>query len=59
MRLADRTLFPIPITLDISEVERKELEISPGRRLTLRDPRDDQALAILTGLSQAVDTKPR
>ncbi|KAG8951436.1 Sulfate adenylyltransferase [Tulasnella sp. 424] len=48
MRLADRTLFPIPITLDISEVERKELEISPGRRLTLRDPRDDQALAILT-----------
>lgn len=58
MRLADNTLFPIPITLDISEAERKELEISPGRRLTLRDPRDDQALAILTGMSQAVDMKP-
>ncbi|KAG9050480.1 Sulfate adenylyltransferase [Tulasnella sp. UAMH 9824] len=48
MRLADRTLFPIPVTLDVSEAERDELDIQPGRRLTLRDPRDDQALAILT-----------
>ncbi|KIO31259.1 hypothetical protein M407DRAFT_14111 [Tulasnella calospora MUT 4182] len=47
MRLADRTLFPIPVTLDVSEAERDELDIKPGRRLTLRDPRDDQALAIL------------
>ncbi|KAG8932930.1 Sulfate adenylyltransferase [Tulasnella sp. 417] len=48
MRLADRTLFPIPVTLDVSETERDELDIKPGRRLTLRDPRDDQALAIIT-----------
>lgn len=52
MRLADRTLFPIPVTLDVSEAERDELDIQPGRRLTLRDPRDDQALAILTGMAQ-------
>jgi sulfate adenylyltransferase len=36
MRLADGTLWPIPITLDVSEEFAKSL--SPGRRVALRDP---------------------
>lgn len=50
MRLSDSTLFPIPITLDASQEDIERLEITPGSRLTLRDPRDDEALAILTGM---------
>ena len=49
MRLADGSLFPIPITLDVSEGDITRLEIKAGARLALRDPRDDEALAILTG----------
>jgi len=47
LRLADGTLFPIPITLDVSEADIARLSLSPGRRIALRDPRDDGALAIL------------
>lgn len=48
LRLADGTLFPIPITLDVSQQEIDTLGLRPGVRLALLDPRDDQALAILT-----------
>ncbi|KAF8348338.1 sulfate adenylyltransferase [Amanita rubescens] len=39
LRLSDGVLFPMPVTLDVS---RKDC------RVVLRDPRDDEALAILT-----------
>jgi sulfate adenylyltransferase len=48
LRLVDGTLFPIPITLDVSQAEINTLGLKPGVRLVLLDPRDDQALAILT-----------
>lgn len=48
LRLADGTLFPIPITLDISKEDIDRLSLAPGVRVALRDPRDDQALAIIT-----------
>lgn len=48
LRLADGTLFPIPITLDASHEDIERLSIKPGARLALRDPRDDEALAIIT-----------
>lgn len=49
LRLADGTLFPMPITLDISREDVSRLGIAAGTRLTLRDPRDDEALAVFTG----------
>jgi hypothetical protein len=39
----------MPITLDVSGPEIKRLKIVPGARITLRDFRDEQPLAILTG----------
>ncbi|KAF5393422.1 hypothetical protein D9757_000770 [Collybiopsis confluens] len=48
LRLADGTLFPIPITLDVSKEKIEKLSIQSGSRLALRDPRDDEALAVLT-----------
>ncbi|KAL5528538.1 MET3 [Sanghuangporus sanghuang] len=48
LRLADGTLFPIPVTLDVSREDIERSAIAPGARLGLRDPRDDEALAILT-----------
>jgi sulfate adenylyltransferase len=54
LRLADGTLYPIPITLDVSEEDVKSLGIRSGARLTLRDPRDDAALAILTGMVEVI-----
>ena len=51
LRLADGTLFPIPINLDISKEDIDRLSLAPGVRVALRDPRDDQALAIITGIS--------
>ncbi|RDB25488.1 Sulfate adenylyltransferase [Hypsizygus marmoreus] len=48
LRLADGVLFPIPVTLDVSREDIRRLSIVPGVRITLRDPRDDEALAILT-----------
>ncbi|KAJ2468623.1 Sulfate adenylyltransferase, partial [Coemansia sp. RSA 2320] len=47
-RLPDGTLWTIPIYLDIDRVELDRLGVAAGSRLTLRDPRDDQALAIIT-----------
>ncbi|KAH8551254.1 sulfate adenylyltransferase [Umbelopsis sp. PMI_123] len=48
MRLADGVLWSIPINLDVSQEQINEIGIKAGARITLRDPRDDQALAILT-----------
>ncbi|KAI0081266.1 ATP-sulfurylase [Panus rudis PR-1116 ss-1] len=48
LRLADGTLFPIPVTLDVSQEDIDHLKIAPGSRIALRDPRDDEALAIIT-----------
>ncbi|KZO93157.1 ATP-sulfurylase [Calocera viscosa TUFC12733] len=47
LRLADGTLFPMPITLDVSAAEVKEQGIVPNARISLRDPRDESVLAIL------------
>ena len=44
-RLADGTLWPIPITLDVSETFAEELHI--GERITLRHP-EGMPLAVLT-----------
>ena len=49
LRLADGSLFPMPITLDVSREDIDRLSIAPGSRIALRDPRDDEALAIITG----------
>lgn len=49
LRLADGTLFPMPIYLDIWKEDVESLSLAPGSRVALRDPRDDQALAIITG----------
>ncbi|KAG6920289.1 hypothetical protein DXG01_005058 [Tephrocybe rancida] len=48
LRLEDGSLFPMPITLDVSREAVNRLSIVPGARITLRDPRDDEPLAILT-----------
>ena len=49
LRLAEGALFPIPITLDVSREDIDRLSIVPGLRIALRDPRDDEALAIIAG----------
>jgi sulfate adenylyltransferase len=51
LRLANGILFPIPVTLDVSPEDIDRLSVDRGTRIALRDPRDDQALAIITGLS--------
>lgn len=51
LRMADGALFPIPITLDVSRDDVERLSITPEARIVLRDPRDGEALAIITGLS--------
>ena len=38
----------MPITLDVSKATIDDLQLGPGRRITLRDFRDDRNLAILT-----------
>ncbi|KAN0064638.1 Sulfate adenylyltransferase [Thecaphora frezii] len=48
MRLSNGALFPMPITLDVDEQQIKALAIQPGARITLRDPRDENAIAIIT-----------
>ena len=39
----------MPITLDVSATQIAALKLVPGARVTLRDFRDEAALAILTG----------
>lgn len=48
LRLANGTLFPIPVNLDVSQADIDRLNIKPGARLALLDPRDDEPLAIIT-----------
>lgn len=48
LRLADGSLFSIPITLDATQKDIERLGVKPGARITLRDFRDDRNLAILT-----------
>lgn len=50
LRLADGTLFAMPITLDVSSQKIQQLGLAPGSRVTLRDFRDESPLAILTGM---------
>ncbi|KAI9866061.1 MAG: Sulfate adenylyltransferase, partial [Pleopsidium flavum] len=47
-RLANGNLFSMPICLDMSKQQIEELGVKPGARITLRDPRDDRNLAIIT-----------
>jgi ATP sulfurylase len=49
LRLENGLLFSMPITLDVSDIEVNRYNIIPGSRITLRDFRDEQPLAILTG----------
>jgi len=48
LRLADGALFPMPITLDVSQEQIDSLKLVEGTRVTLRDSRDESPLAILT-----------
>lgn len=48
VRLADGTLFSIPITLDVSQETIDSVGIKSGARIALRDFRDDRNLAIIT-----------
>lgn len=47
-RLVDGNLFSIPITLDVSQEQIDTLGLKAGARVTLRDFRDDNNLAIIT-----------
>ena len=47
MRLKNGLLWPIPITLEVDEAFTQAHKV--GSRVALRDPRDDQILAIWTG----------
>ncbi|CEQ41348.1 SPOSA6832_03067, partial [Sporobolomyces salmonicolor] len=48
LRLVNGALFPMPITLDVSQEQVDALKLAPGARVTLRDARDESPLAILT-----------
>ncbi|KAI9670751.1 MAG: Sulfate adenylyltransferase [Caeruleum heppii] len=48
LRLADGSLFSMPINLDVSQHSIDQLGIKPGARITLQDFRDDRNLAIIT-----------
>jgi sulfate adenylyltransferase len=37
----------MPVTLDVSQEDIDRLSLAKGKRVALRDPRDDQVLAIL------------
>ncbi|KAL2054142.1 hypothetical protein ABVK25_005681 [Lepraria finkii] len=48
VRLADGSLWSMPICLDVSEKTIEKASLKPGSRATLRDFRDDHNLAIIT-----------
>ena len=47
LRLADGTLFSMPICLDVTHKVIESTQAKPGARITLRDFRDDAPLAII------------
>lgn len=48
LRLADGNLFSMPICLDVSGNTVQKYDLKAGRRVALRDFRDDRNLAIIT-----------
>ena len=48
LRLADGSLFSIPICLDVAGTVVEKAGLKPGARATLRDFRDERNLAIIT-----------
>ncbi|KAL9936288.1 hypothetical protein V8E36_005130 [Tilletia maclaganii] len=48
LRLTSGALWPMPINLDVSQEQISELGLKEGSRVALRDPRDDNTIAILT-----------
>ncbi|KAF9096376.1 Sulfate adenylyltransferase [Mortierella sp. AD031] len=48
LRLANGALWSIPINLDVSQDDIDRLSLKPDVRIALRDPRNDNAIAILT-----------
>lgn len=48
VRMADGSLFSMPICLDVSEKTIQKASLKAGKRITLRDFRDDRNLAIIT-----------
>jgi sulfate adenylyltransferase len=48
MRLTSGEVWPIPIYLDCPQTTIEQLAIAVGRRVCLRDPRDDQPISIMT-----------
>ncbi|KAL9125288.1 MAG: hypothetical protein Q9217_005484 [Psora testacea] len=48
LRLADGSLFSMPICLDVAGPIVEKAGLKPGARVTLRDFRDDRNLAIIT-----------
>ncbi|KAE8207003.1 hypothetical protein CF327_g7437 [Tilletia walkeri] len=48
LRLTSGHLWPMPINLDVSKEQIEQLSLKAGARVALRDPRDDNTIAILT-----------
>ncbi|KAI8909297.1 sulfate adenylyltransferase [Powellomyces hirtus] len=48
LRLANGLLWPVPITLDVSAAQVQAGNIKQGTRIALRNPQDDNAIAIIT-----------
>ncbi|CAD6585576.1 MAG: Sulfate adenylyltransferase [Alectoria sarmentosa] len=48
VRIADGSLFSMPICLDVAEKTVEKANLRAGKRVTLRDFRDDRNLAIIT-----------
>jgi sulfate adenylyltransferase len=48
LRLANGTLWSIPINLDVSQEDIDRISLKPDQRVALRDPRNDNPIAILT-----------
>lgn len=57
LRLADGALFPMPIYLDVWREDIDSLSLKAGSRVALRDPRDDQALAIITSTYRLLQSR--
>ena len=48
LRLADGTVWGMPITWDVDQATIERTKLAPGSRVTLRDWRDESPIAILT-----------